>query len=80
MTYKGSNWTRGELGNVPDTNPTLACDGPCGRSWSFKDYWDGRWQLGDPATATMLCDECLSEAIDYHDRKTKNKEITEWCQ
>jgi len=72
MTYKGSNWTRGELGNVPDENPSVDC-ADCGESFNWRDYWKPRYVEPDdvdPRTATLRCDECRER----HERLTRRRE------
>jgi hypothetical protein len=62
MTYKGSNWTRGDLGAVPEQDPNVACPA-CGRTYDFEDYWKPRYVDADgptPPTSDWECDECRS--------------------
>jgi len=61
-----------------DRNPSLECDGPCGESFDWQEYWKPRYTLGEPRKALLLCDECLSVAIEYHDRVTRNRQLTEF--
>lgn len=72
MTYKGSNWTRGELGNVPDENPRIDC-ADCGESFAWRDYWKPRYVEPDdvdPRTATFRCDDCKER----HERQKRRRE------
>ncbi|ELZ96212.1 hypothetical protein [Haloferax sulfurifontis] len=74
MTYKGSNWTRGELGNVPDENPRIDC-ADCGESFAWRDYWKPRVVEGDrvedPRTdEPWRCDDCHER----HERLTRRRE------
>jgi len=62
MTYKGSNWTRGDLGAVPEQPDTIACP-VCGETYDFAEYWRPRYIEGDgtaPPTSEWECDECRS--------------------
>lgn len=72
MTYKGSNWTRGELGNAPDENPSIDCV-DCGEPFGWRDYWKPRVvdrDDVDPRTATFRCDDCKRR----HERQTRRRE------
>lgn len=74
MTYKGSNWTRGELGHVPDENPVIECK-DCGESFGWRDYWKER--INRPEDP-FLCDSCLNERVRRQRREENNQEITRW--
>lgn len=78
MTYKGSNWTRGELGHPePDPNEPLPCR-DCGRDFPFQDYWKPRVidgdRVDDPHKEPWRCDRCHR----IHERRENNQKITEW--
>lgn len=78
MTYVG---TQPEL--QPDTrpidrNPSIACE-HCGESWSYRDYWEGRWSLDGQAHVTV-CDECLERLDHWHDRLTKNHSLSAFAE
>lgn len=77
MTYKGTNWTRGELGHgVPDPNPSIPC-AECSDEYRFQDYWKPRYVEPEDATPredTWLCDECK----DWERRREENHAVTEW--
>lgn len=81
MTYKGSNWTRGELGNVPDPNPSIPCQ-MCEESYAYQDYWKERYvdvENGNPHQDTWVCDECHERARDWLERqkrKRSNQQLT----
>jgi len=63
-----------------DRNPSIQCDGPCDRSFDWRDYWKPRAMLGNPREAKTICDECLDAAIRYHNRRTNNHELTDFKQ
>jgi len=74
VTYKGSNWTRGELGNVPDRNPSVDC-ADCGEGFDWRDYWKPRVVDGDRvenpnSDEPWRCDDCH----EYHERQTRRHE------
>jgi uncharacterized protein YlaI len=85
MTYKGSNWTRGELGNVPDRNPTVHCaEETCDRSEQAKDLTDD-WQLENDPEIPVLCPECKERAsieskTPTEAAKENNKSLQEFAQ
>lgn len=85
MTYKGTGWTRGDLGNVPDRNPHIDCH-ECGDSYKWQDYWKPRYVEGrdwNPASVHWLCDGCLMAAReDYeeHKRRREHKQLTEFAR
>jgi len=51
MTYKGSNWTRGDLGAVPEQPDTVACP-VCGETYDVAEYWRPRYIEGGTAPPT----------------------------
>ena len=62
MTYKGSSWTRGDLGGGPDYNPGIACH-DCGERFPWLDYWKPRVLEGDRVDSPesgepWRCDHC----------------------
>jgi len=60
-----------------DRNPTLQCQGQCGRSFNWQDYWKERYLLSDdPRTAPQHCDECLESLDIWHDRLVKNHSLS----
>jgi len=82
VTYKGSNWTRGELGNVPDPNPSIDC-ADCDESFDFRDYWKPRVIEGDrvenpndPDGEPWRCDDCHERHERLTRRREKNQELT----
>jgi len=83
MTYKGSNWTRGELGNVPDENPSVPC-ADCGKSFRWRDYWKPRVVDGDRVEEPndpdepWRCDDCHDRYERRTRRRQNNQRITEW--
>lgn len=83
MTYKGSNWTRGELGHDPVRDPAIDCPG-CGEPHGYLDYWVPRYVDGkgwNPREITWLCDECIDtakEEYELHKRKRQNAARTEF--
>jgi len=84
MTYKGSNWTRGELGNVPDQNPFVPCF-DCGTDFKWQDYWKVRYVDGldfNLHETALLCDDCLEryrEEYDLYKRKQQNASLGEFA-
>lgn len=84
MTYFGTNWTRGELGNVPDENPFIECP-DCEKSYTWQGYWKPRYVDGkdwNPGNVEWLCDECLDRAkaeYELHKKKRDNAAITEFA-
>ena len=84
MTYKGSNWTRGELGNVPDPNPYVPC-ASCEQQFKWRDYWQSRVLDGDRvddpnSDEPWRCDECHERHERLTRRRENNLELTEWSQ
>jgi hypothetical protein len=77
MTYKGSNWTRGELGHDIDRNPNIPCE-ICGRSFGCMEYWKPRWEGFEPDTNESRCDECQERADEMHEKLENNQRITEF--
>jgi RNase P subunit RPR2 len=81
--YKGTGWTRGDLGNVPDPNPNVACH-ECGAEHRYKDYWKQRYVENrdwNPAAVYWLCDECLDQMYAEYDRVKRGREhrqLDEW--
>lgn len=78
MTYKGSNWTRGELGHpAPDPNAPVPCHG-CGRDYPFRGYWKERVIEGerveDPHEEQWRCDRCH----EIHERRRANQSLAEF--
>jgi len=75
MTYKGSNWTRGELGHAsPDRNPDIECAGDCGQSFTLDGYWSERYLEPaeiDEHEVDWLCDEC----VDLEHHKEMNEQL-----
>lgn len=61
-----------------DTDPVLTCEGDCGRSWRWSEYWHARMVvLGDSlAPEPTICDECLARADRYHERVTSNEQLS----
>lgn len=83
MTYKGTGWTRGDLGNVPDRNPFISC-AECGESFKWQGYWEPRIVDGDRVDAPhsdepWLCDDCHERQARLTRRRENNQKITEWC-
>lgn len=83
MTYKGSNWTRGELGHAVERDPSIDCPN-CGESHLYQDYWKPRYVDGrewNPAEIHWLCDECLDAArreYELHQRREQHAVLTEF--
>jgi len=64
MTFRGSNWTRGELGAVPEQDEYIAC-ADCGDEYHFQDYWVPRYLSGSNHTDDIrewYCDECADKS------------------
>lgn len=72
--YKGTGWTRGDLGNVPDPNPFIDCH-DCGESYKWQDYWKPRVVEGDRVDEPndpdepWRCDSCHER----HERETRRR-------
>jgi hypothetical protein len=83
MTYKGSNWTRGELGHDINRNPLINC-GMCGESYRYRNYWCERYVDGKswrPDNVEWLCDECMEHVkreYELHKKKRANAQLTEF--
>jgi len=78
MTYKGSNWTRGELGNVPDPNPLIDCS-ECGESHGWQDYWYERYVEAEDKNAhedEFVCDSCNEEREKLEQKKMNNQNLS----
>jgi hypothetical protein len=84
MTYKGSNWTRGELGNVPDPDPTIRCDEPtCDAATNTQDS-DG-WLKDANPEVPLLCPDCRESVSDIKktptdERREQNRTLGEWSE
>lgn len=82
--YKGTGWTRGDLGNVPDRDPLLACH-ECETEHRYQDYWKPRYVKDrdwNPADMYWLCDACLNEMYREYDRarrRRSNAQLTEFA-
>lgn len=61
MGYKGHpGWTDADVGNVPDTNPTLECE-ECGVTERWEDLKPASsndWQLSNSPEKPVLCPDC----------------------
>jgi len=78
MTYKGSNWTRGVLGNIPDLNPLIDCS-DCGESYGWQDYWHERYVEAEDKNAhedEFVCDSCEKERKNHERRRNNNLQLT----
>jgi hypothetical protein len=76
MSYKGTGWTRGDLGIVPDRNPSIACH-ECGSEHRYQEYWKPRYVDGmdwNPADVCWLCDACLNGAYREYDRVRRGRD------
>jgi hypothetical protein len=71
---------RGGSPKPVDRNPDMECHGECGDSYSWQDYWKGRLTLGNPHEQPLLCDDCLEKAIEYHIRRTENRQLDEFVE
>lgn len=85
MTYKGTGWTRGDLGNVPDRNPWIECNG-CDRRERYQslkdDDWED-WQKPSDPDVPLLCPECKDGSVgvkSVEERRKSNRSITEWAE
>jgi len=79
MTYKGSNWTRGELGNVPDPNPLIDCS-ECGVPYAWQDYWYERYVEAEDKNAyedEFVCDSCEEQKKRHERRRKVNQQLTD---
>lgn len=78
MGYKGHpGWTDGDVGNVPDRNPRLSCDG-CDESALWQSIKNGDWQISNDPTEPLLCPECADEPVGVHsdeERRARNHSI-----
>lgn len=85
MTYKGTNWTRGELGHAPpDPNPSIPCV-QCDTGYNFQDYWEPRYVEPDgvdPHAVAWVCDECIERAkaeLRIHKNKQDHRQLGEFA-
>jgi len=84
MTYKGSNWTRGELGHAPERDPMIPCH-ECGEEYRYIGYWKPRYIDGKdwiPREVAWVCDKCLETVkaeYELHKKKERNAAITEFA-
>jgi len=83
MTYKGTNWARGDLGHDIERNPLMDCD-QCGQSYRYQDYWHDRYVKGqswNPNKVKWICDECIEQAkaeYELHKKRENHAQLTEW--
>jgi hypothetical protein len=87
MTYKGSNWTRGELGHAPPDPSTITidCAEPTCDKTTTADNLPGKWQADNNPNHVILCPTCKThtpgkEQTPLEVRKKTNEKITEWSQ
>ena len=86
MTYKDSNWTRGELGNVPDTNPTIECaDQQCDETVRAQDDAVDNWLLENDPDIPVLCPDCRAATPTHRltpteQRRETNRSIVEFME
>jgi hypothetical protein len=76
MTFKGSNWTRGDLGAEPEQDEYIAC-AECGDEYNFREYWVPRYLEGDDRTDDVrewYCDDCSTQS--RHERL--NQQLTKF--
>ena len=76
MTYKNSNWTRGELGHDIERNPLMDCP-ECNESYRYQDYWQERDVEGkewNPNKVKWLCDDCIEQAKQEYELHKKRRE------
>jgi len=77
MTFRGSNWTRGDLGAVPEQVELIAC-ADCGDEFDFEGYWVPRYLAGGDRTDDIrewYCDDCADRS--RHERL--NQQLTEYA-
>jgi len=85
VTYKGSNWTRGELGHDVIRDPSIPCEG-CDERYGYLDYWVPRYVDGrdwNPKEVCWICDACLERAREEHElhkRKESHTQLSEFAQ
>jgi len=81
--YKGTNWTRGDLGHEIDRDPMIDCH-QCDEKYRYMDYWKPRYVDGTdwvPRQVAYICDECIEQAKrehELHKKRQRNAQITEW--
>lgn len=84
MTYKDSNWTRGELGNVPDRNPTIECsDEQCDTTTPADDA-EG-WLLDADPAVPVLCPACRERTPEHRltpteARRESNRQLADYAE
>jgi len=66
MTYKGSNWTRGELGKGPPapSSITVECAEPTCKAATTADKLPGNWQATNDPDEAILCPACKTRVPD----------------
>jgi len=85
MTYKGTNWTRGELGHDRIRDPSLPCM-DCGEKYGYLNYWVPRYvddRDWHPREVAWICDDCLERAEEeyrIHKRERNHAQLTEWSR
>ena len=85
MTYKGSNWTRGELGNVPPSPSSIIveCNEPTCETTTTADKLPGDWHATNDPDEVILCASC-KQRVPYKNRapsemrRENNATLTEW--
>lgn len=73
--YKGSNWTRGDLGAEPEQPSHIDC-ADCGEAYSFEEYWTPRYIDTDeptPPADEWVCDDCAERS--KHERLNASLEV-----
>ena len=83
MTYKGTNWTRGELGNVLPRNPTVECAEPTCSATTKARQLPGEWQATNNPSEVVLCPSCKqrvrgTKRTPSEMRRENNSQLTDW--
>ena len=83
MMYKGSNWTRGELGHERPADPSVPC-AVCESHYKVNNDWGPRYIDNDQHEPDgWVCDECIERARQEYDlaKKERNhKNLQEFAQ
>jgi hypothetical protein len=85
VTYKGSNWTRGELGHGPPdaSSITVECAEPTCDTTTTADKLPGEWQATNDPNEVVLCPDCKertpgTKRTPLEVRQEENSDLGEW--
>ena len=64
---------------APDPNPFIECDGGCGESYPWRDYWKPRVnQMENPRKQKWYCDDCKARKRKMERIRRYNRQLGEF--